>query len=60
MCGIAAIFHPSVPKPVDAARVRTMADAQAHCGPDGGGVWTAPASASATAASQAPKGALSR
>ena len=42
MCGIAGIFHPLVPKPVDAARVRAMADALAHRGPDGAGVWTAP------------------
>ncbi|HTU10931.1 MAG TPA: XrtA/PEP-CTERM system amidotransferase [Allosphingosinicella sp.] len=42
MCGIAGIFHPDVPKPVDPARVRAMADALAHRGPDGSGVWTAP------------------
>ena len=42
MCGIAGIFHPDVPKPVDPARVETMADALAHRGPDGSGVWTAP------------------
>ncbi|MBX9796339.1 XrtA/PEP-CTERM system amidotransferase [Sphingomonas sp.] len=42
MCGIAGIFHPDTPKPVDPARVRAMADAQAHRGPDGSGVWTAP------------------
>jgi asparagine synthase (glutamine-hydrolysing) len=42
MCGIAGIFHPDVPKPVDPARVRAMTDALAHRGPDGGGVWTAP------------------
>lgn len=42
MCGIAGVFHPGVPKPVDPARVRAMADAQAHRGPDGSGVWTAP------------------
>lgn len=40
MCGIAGIFHPGVPKPVSAARVRAMADALAHRGPDGSGVWT--------------------
>jgi asparagine synthase (glutamine-hydrolysing) len=34
MCGIAGIFHPDVPKPVDPAL--------AHRGPDGSGVWTAP------------------
>jgi asparagine synthase (glutamine-hydrolysing) len=42
MCGIAGVFHPDVPKPVDPARVRAMADALAHRGPDGDGVWTAP------------------
>jgi asparagine synthase (glutamine-hydrolysing) len=42
MCGIAGIFHPDVPKPVDPARVKAMADALAHRGPDGSGVWTAP------------------
>ena len=42
MCGIAGIFRPQVPKPVDPARVRAMADSLAHRGPDGSGVWTAP------------------
>ena len=42
MCGIAGIFHPDVPKPVDPARVAAMSDALAHRGPDGSGVWTAP------------------
>ena len=42
MCGIAGIFHCGTPKPVDPARVRAMADALAHRGPDGSGVWTAP------------------
>ncbi len=42
MCGIAGIFHPGVPKPVDPSRVRAMADALAHRGPDGSGVWTGP------------------
>jgi asparagine synthase (glutamine-hydrolysing) len=42
MCGIAGIFHPGVPKPVDPVRVRAMADALEHRGPDGSGVWTAP------------------
>ena len=42
MCGIAGIFYVSVPKPVDPARVRAMADVLAHRGPDGSGVWTAP------------------
>ncbi|MBV8687893.1 MAG: amidotransferase 1, exosortase A system-associated [Alphaproteobacteria bacterium] len=40
MCGIAGLFHPDVPKPVDAARIRAMADSLAHRGPDGSGVWT--------------------
>jgi len=42
MCGIAGIFHPDVPKPVDPARVKAMADVLAHRGPDGSGIWTAP------------------
>jgi asparagine synthase (glutamine-hydrolysing) len=42
MCGIAGIFHPDVPKPVDPARVRAMCDVLAHRGPDGSGIWTAP------------------
>ncbi|MGF1550033.1 MAG: XrtA/PEP-CTERM system amidotransferase [Sphingomonadaceae bacterium] len=42
MCGIAGIFHPDIPKPVDPARMRAMADALAHRGPDGSGVWTGP------------------
>lgn len=41
MCGIAGIFHPDVPKPVDPARVKAMTDVLAHRGPDGSGVWTA-------------------
>ena len=42
MCGIAGIFHHDVPKPVDPARVKAMADVLAHRGPDGSGVWTGP------------------
>lgn len=42
MCGIAGLFYPATAKPVDPARVRSMADAMAHRGPDGSGVWTAP------------------
>lgn len=42
MCGIAGIFHCGTVKPVDPARVERMADALAHRGPDGSGVWTAP------------------
>lgn len=41
MCGIAGIFHLETAKPVDPARVRAMADAMTHRGPDGSGVWTA-------------------
>lgn len=41
MGAIAGLYYPSTPKPVDPARVRVMADAQAHRGPDGCGVWTA-------------------
>ena len=42
MCGIAGIFYPAVAKPVDPARIAAMTDVQAHRGPDGRGVWTAP------------------
>ena len=42
MCGIAGLFHLETPKPVNPARVKLMIDAQAHRGPDGEGVWTAP------------------
>ncbi len=41
MCGIAGIFHPGTPKPVDPNRVHAMIAAQAHRGPDGDGIWTA-------------------
>ncbi|MGN6374539.1 MAG: XrtA/PEP-CTERM system amidotransferase [Sphingomonas sp.] len=41
MCGIAGLFYPATPKPVDPTRVRAMTDALAHRGPDGSGVWTA-------------------
>ncbi len=42
MCGLAGLFHLETPKPVSPERVRAMIDAQAHRGPDGSGVWTAP------------------
>lgn len=42
MCGIAGLYHPETPKPVDPARIAMMTDAIAHRGPDGSGVWTAP------------------
>lgn len=42
MCGIAGLFHLETPKPVTPGRVKAMIDAQAHRGPDGEGVWTAP------------------
>ncbi|MCW3848386.1 amidotransferase 1, exosortase A system-associated [Sphingomonas sp. LB-2] len=42
MCGIAGLYYPGTPKPVDPARLTAMADAIAHRGPDGSGVWTAP------------------
>ncbi|MGD9809917.1 MAG: XrtA/PEP-CTERM system amidotransferase [Sphingobium sp.] len=42
MCGIAGIFHLQTAKPVDPDRIRRMADAMTHRGPDGSGVWTAP------------------
>ncbi|UUX99753.1 XrtA/PEP-CTERM system amidotransferase [Sphingomonas sp. J315] len=42
MCGIAGLYYPGTPKPVEPARVRAMTDALVHRGPDGAGVWTAP------------------
>jgi asparagine synthase (glutamine-hydrolysing) len=42
MCGIAGVFHPGTPKPVDPTRIGQMIAALAHRGPDGDGVWTAP------------------
>ena len=42
MCGIAGLFYPATPKPIDPARLRAMTDAIAHRGPDGSGIWTAP------------------
>jgi len=42
MCGIAGLYHSAQPKPVDPARIAAMTDVQAHRGPDGSGVWTAP------------------
>jgi len=42
MCGIAGLYYPLTPKPVDPARVTGMTDVIAHRGPDGSGVWTAP------------------
>ncbi|MEL7188848.1 MAG: XrtA/PEP-CTERM system amidotransferase [Pseudomonadota bacterium] len=42
MCGIAGIFHTETVGPVDPARIEKMSNAQAHRGPDGSGVWTAP------------------
>lgn len=42
MCGVAGLFHLETPKPVDPARVKLMVNAQAHRGPDGEGIWTAP------------------
>ncbi|WP_188055601.1 XrtA/PEP-CTERM system amidotransferase [Sphingosinithalassobacter sp. CS137] len=42
MCGIAGLYYPATPKPVDPARVDAMTTALAHRGPDGAGVWTAP------------------
>ncbi len=42
MCGIAGLFYPGTPKPVDPARIAAMTDALAHRGPDGSGVHTGP------------------
>ncbi|MBW4329521.1 amidotransferase 1, exosortase A system-associated [Stakelama sp. CBK3Z-3] len=40
MCGIAGLFYPETPKPVDPARIAAMTEALAHRGPDGAGIWT--------------------
>ncbi|WP_174280563.1 asparagine synthase (glutamine-hydrolyzing), partial [Sphingomonas bacterium] len=42
MCGIAGLYYPASPRPVDPARLRGMIGALAHRGPDGEGMWTAP------------------
>lgn len=42
MCGIAGLFYPGTPKPVEPGRIAAMCDALAHRGPDGAGIWTAP------------------
>lgn len=42
MCGIAGIYHLQTAKPVEEARISAMADALAHRGPDGDGIWLAP------------------
>jgi asparagine synthase (glutamine-hydrolysing) len=42
MCGIAGVFYPAMAKPVDPVRIAAMTEVQAHRGPDGQGVWTAP------------------
>ncbi len=42
MCGIAGLYYPRTPKPVDPARIMGMTDALVHRGPDGSGVWTDP------------------
>jgi asparagine synthase (glutamine-hydrolysing) len=39
MCGIAGLYYPAIPKPVDPARIVQMTDALVHRGPDGSGVW---------------------
>jgi asparagine synthase (glutamine-hydrolysing) len=41
VCGIAGIVHLDRARPADAAALGRMADAMAHRGPDGSGVWTA-------------------
>lgn len=38
MCGINGLFHPERPEPPDTARLRAMAEAMAHRGPDGMGL----------------------
>ena len=34
MCGLAGLYYPETPKPVDPARIRAMTDAMAVRGPD--------------------------
>jgi asparagine synthase (glutamine-hydrolysing) len=45
MCGIAGIIAAERAAPVDTGLVQAMADALAHRGPDGSGVWPQPGSA---------------
>jgi asparagine synthase (glutamine-hydrolysing) len=42
MCGVAGLFHPLNPEVPDAGRIRRMADAMAHRGPDGDGFHLEP------------------
>ena len=42
MCGIAGLYHPEQPRPLDASRVSAMLDPMQHRGPDGRGVWQVP------------------
>ena len=42
MCGIAGLYYPGLPKPIEPARLAAMTNALAHRGPDGSGIWTAP------------------
>ncbi|MFM6854161.1 MAG: XrtA/PEP-CTERM system amidotransferase [Sphingopyxis sp.] len=42
MCGIAGLYHPEQPRPLDPARVAAMLAPMQHRGPDGQGVWHAP------------------
>ncbi len=42
MCGIAGLYHPEQPRPLDAARVEAMLVPMHHRGPDGRGVWSVP------------------
>jgi asparagine synthase (glutamine-hydrolysing) len=42
MCGIAGLLHPAGTGSVEPGRLSAMADAIAHRGPDGSGMWLAP------------------
>lgn len=42
MCGIAGLYHPEQPRPLEPARVAAMLAPMRHRGPDGEGVWNAP------------------
>ncbi|GAA4763346.1 amidotransferase 1, exosortase A system-associated [Stakelama sediminis] len=42
MCGIAGLYYPATPKPIEPGRITAMTQALAHRGPDGSGLWTVP------------------
>lgn len=42
MCGIAGLYHPEQPRPLNESRVAAMLAVMRHRGPDGDGLWSAP------------------